>query len=168
MADSQGIAVPVMDRRTLLKAGGVGAAALAMGVVTAKPADAASTFDLDVEADGGLLEVVATANGGPFYVPGLIFAPGTSNQIGDFHCWGFFYNAGLSSGGGSSEAGDAGVVAQEYNLFGKGKIQVQGVEDEGPRAVTGGTGNFRNTRGEMTGADLSGFPNFTVTFRLIG
>ena len=169
MAESQGIAVPMMDRRTLLKAGGVGAAALAMGVVTAKPADAASTFDLDVEADTVLLEVaVATTNGGPFYIPGLIFAPGTSNQIGDFHCWGWFIDGGLSAGGATTGNSSSGVVSQEYNLFGKGKIQVQGVEDEGPRAVTGGTGNFRNTRGEMTGADLGGFPNFTVTFRLIG
>ncbi len=41
------------------------------------------------------------------------------------------------------------------------------VEADGPRAVTGGTGEFRNVRGEMTGADLSNFPNFTVTFKLI-
>ena len=100
MSDSQGIALPVMDRQTLLKASGLGAAALAVGVVTAKPADAASTFDLDVEADTGLLEVaVATTNGGPFYIPGLIFDPGTSNQIGDFHCWGGFIDGGLSAGG---------------------------------------------------------------------
>lgn len=76
------------------------AAARPVGVVTAKPADAASTFDLDVEADTGLLEVaVATTNGGPFYIPGLIFDPGTSNQIGDFHCWGGFIDGGLSAGG---------------------------------------------------------------------
>ena len=102
MTDSQGIALPVMDRRTLLKARGLGAAALAVGVVTAKPADAASTFDLDVEADTGLLEVaVATTNGGPSYIPGLmIFAPGTSNQIGDFPVGdGSSNDGGLSAGG---------------------------------------------------------------------
>ena len=66
-----------------------------------KPADAASTFDLDVEADTGLLEVaVATTNGGPFYIPGLIFAPGTSNQIGDFPVGdGSSNDGGLSAGG---------------------------------------------------------------------
>ena len=49
-----------------------------------------------------------------------------------------------------------------------GKIQTQGVQDEGPRAVVGGTGEFRNVRGEATGADLSEFPFFTITFKLIG
>ncbi len=71
---------------------------------------------------------------------------------------GFFYDGGAS-----------GVVCQEYDLTDRGKIQVQGVEDDGPRAVTGGTGEFINVRGEMTGSNLStAFPNFTVTFRLIG
>jgi hypothetical protein len=77
--------------------------------------------------------------------------------IGEFHCWGFFIQGGALA-----------VVAQEFHLFGRGKIQVQGVEDEGPRAVTGGTGDFLNVRGEMTGADLSNFPDFRVTFRLLG
>jgi len=60
------------------------------------------------------------------------------------------------------------VMLRVFNLDGRGKIQVQGVEDEGPRAVTGGTGEFRNVRGEMTGSDLSNFPDFSVTFKLIG
>jgi len=160
MADSHGFTVPTMDRRTLLKAGGIGAAALAVGVVTAAPADAASTFDLRVIADTSALDLIPSPSfpgQGPFYIPGAIHSPGTTDNIGEFHCWGFFYNGGA-----------LGVVAQEYNLSGKGKIQVQGVEDEGPRAVTGGTGKYRNTRGEMTGADLSNFPDFTVTFLLIG
>ena len=78
--------------------------------------------------------------------------------MGSFHCWGFFFEP----------EGAIGVVSQEYSLNDRGKIQVQGVEDEGPRAVTGGTGDFRNTRGQMTGADLASFPDFTVTFDLIG
>lgn len=159
MGETEALPIPMMDRRTLLKVGGIGAAALAAGVVTAAPADAASTFTLRVVADTSPagLEIVPTPNGGPFYIPGVVHSPGTTDNIGDFHCWGFFYDGGA-----------LGVVSQEYNLFGKGKIQVQGVEDEGPRAVTGGTGKFRNVRGEMTGANLTNFPDFTVTFGLIG
>ncbi len=115
---------------------------------------------LDVVADVGQLDVIPSpsfAGQGPFYVPGTIFASGTDEVVGEFHCWGFFIQGGA-----------IGVVSQEFDLFGRGKIQVQGIEDEGPRAVTGGTGDFRNVRGEMTGADLSNFPAFTVAFQLLG
>ena len=115
---------------------------------------------LDVLADVGALDIVDSptfAGQGPFYIPGTIFAPGTDDVIGEFHCWGFFI-----------QDGNLTVVSQEYDLFDRGKIQVQGIEDEGPRAVTGGTEEFRNIRGEMTGADLSAFPEFTVTFKLTG
>ena len=71
--------------------------------------------------------------GGAFYVTGSIckeLGPvGTCDPIGTFHCWGWLFDA-------SDEASSA-VVSQEFNLDGRGKIQVQGVEDEGPRAVTG-------------------------------
>ena len=70
---------------------------------------------------------VVSSNGSPFYVPGEIVVPVTDDKVGKFHCWGFFYDGGAS-----------GVVCQEYDLTGRGKIQVQGVEDDGPRAVTGG------------------------------
>ena len=137
------------------------ALALVLGLSGPSFAGNGNQMVLDVEADLGTLNVVDTfpafPGEGPFYIGGTILAPGTTTVIGDFHCWGFFIQGGV-----------VGVVSQEYHLFGRGKIQVQGVEDEGPRAVTGGTGDFRNVRGEMTGADLSAFPDFTVTFRLIG
>ncbi len=116
---------------------------------------------LDVEADLAAFDAAFgdIGTGCGFYVPGVIYEAGTSNAIGTFHCWGW---DALCDGA------TAVVVSQEFNLDGRGKIQVQGVEDEGPRAVTGGTGQYRNVRGEMTGADLSEFPNFTVTFKLIG
>ena len=117
---------------------------------------------LDVEADLSTLNVVDTSTSnppfpgeGPFYVGGTIFRHGTNTAIGDFHCWGFFIQGGAIA-----------VVSQEYDLWGRGKIQVQGVEDNGPRGVTAGTGKFVNVRGEMTGANLDNFPSFTVTFRL--
>lgn len=120
----------------------------------------AGTLVLDVEADQGAFDAAfGDVDGGcAFYIPGVIFEAGTTNSIGTFHCWGWDVTCD----------GSSVVVSQEFNLDNRGKIQVQGVEDEGSRAVTGGTGEFRNVRGEMTGADLSGFPDFTVTFKLIG
>ena len=116
--------------------------------------------DFDTGAPGG------PGAGVPFYVSGdickettLTGAPSACTPIGVFRCWGWDDGKGLA------------VVAQEYDIWGKGKIQVQGVEDEGPRAVTGGTGKYRNVRGEATGFDLSEFfdtGRFTGTFKLIG
>jgi len=59
-------------------------------------------------------------------------------------------------------------VNQEYDFTGRGEIILTGVEDEGPRAITGGDGQFRNARGEAVGIDLSNFPVFPVIFDLIG
>ena len=85
--------------------------------------------------------------------------PTTCTPIGEFHCWGWdIRGTGLA------------VVSQEYGLDGRGKIQVQGVEDEGPRAVTGGTGEFRNVRGQATKFDFSEFMDtgrFVATFKLV-
>jgi hypothetical protein len=116
--------------------------------------------DFDTGASGG------PGTGFPFYVTGdiceettLTGTSTTCTPIGKFRCWGWDDGTGFA------------VVAQEYDLFGKGKIQVQGVEDEGPRAVTGGTGKYSNVRGEATGFDLSEFfvtGRFTGTFKLIG
>ena len=118
--------------------------------------DGLATFDAHAAAPGG---------GAAFYVSGVICADPTlfafCNPIGMFHCWGWLIGPDQL----------AAVVAQEYNLAGRGKIQVQGVEDEGPRAVTGGTGDFRNVRGEATGFDFSDLfvgGEFTATFKLIG
>lgn len=136
------------------------AIALGVAMIGGRPSVAAQQGNLlvlDVVADPAALDLIATANGGPFYIPGQIFDPNTGDHIGDFHCWGFFIRPD----------GSLAVVSQEYDLFGRGKIQVQGVEDNGPRAVTGGTGAFWNARGEMI-TDLTDFPEFTVTFWLLG
>ena len=106
-----------------------------------------------------------TEGGGfPFYVSGdiceektLTGMPTECTPIGVFHCWGWDDGTGFA------------VVAQEYDLFDKGKIQVQGVEDEGNRAVTGGTGKFRDVRGQATSFDFSEFfdtGRFIATFKL--
>ena len=103
--------------------------------------------------------------GAAFYVGGDIcdeLALGDDcTPIGKFHCWGWLI--------GPDQA--VGPVSQEFNLFDRGKIQVQGIEDEGPRAVVGGTGDFRKVRGEATGFDLSEFGDtgeFIATFLLEG
>ena len=120
--------------------------------------------DFDTGAPGG------PGMGFPFYVSGDICKektllnrhtgmPSSCKPIGVFRCWGWDDGKGLA------------VVAQEYNIFGVGKIQVQGVEDEGPRAVTGGTGKFRQVRGQANGFDLSEFfvtGRFVATFDLKG
>ncbi len=107
---------------------------------------------------------ITAVGGAAFYVSGDICEEpdlfDDCNVIGKFHCWGW-----LIAGGGGA------VVSQEYELFDRGKIQLQGVEDGGPRAVVGGTGDFRNVRGEATGFNLSDLfagGEFIATFKLIG
>ena len=105
--------------------------------------------------------------GGAFYVAGDICeeldALGPCTSKGSFHCWGWIFDA--------SDPASSAVVSQEFELTGRGKIQVQGVEDGGSRAVVGGTGDFRKVRGEATGFDFSNFVSdgeFSGTFKLIG
>lgn len=140
-------------RRTLF---GIG---LATWFALTFPVHAEKKLVLDVKADPVSEDIALGETGCAFYISGEIFEHDTATKIGTFHCWGWDVLCdGLTTV----------VVSQEYDLDGRGKIQVQGVEDEGLRAITGGTGDFRNARGEMRGADLSAFPEFTVTFRLIG
>ncbi len=114
-----------------------------------------STFDLTPSPLGG----------GAFYVGGAIFNEGESSANGDtaigrFDCWGWFVDANLGPN----------FVLQEWNLFDVGKLQLQGAEDDGPRAVTGGTGQFRNVRGEGV-FDSSNLPvdgSFLGSFTLLG
>ncbi len=122
--------------------------------------DGFPTFDFTI---GG-----SNLGGVPFHVSGVIcedpeLGADCSETIGTFHCWGWSLTPGDGSAG--------GVVSQEYNLDGRGKILVTGFEDEGPRPVVGGTGDFRNVRGEATGFDLSDIFTsfeFTATFKLKG
>ena len=147
-----------MFRRIL----GLCIAVLLMFGFVASEAQASETFTLRVLADLSTFDVTPGAAGGgvPFYVTGTICEETTigdpsCTSIGDFFCWGWIPPVG------------APVVSQEYHLFGRGKIQTQGLEDEGPRAVVGGTGDFSEVSGEATSVDLSAFPpEFTITFDL--
>ncbi len=97
---------------------------------------------------------------GPFHVRGDLVEndDGTGAVVGKFQCWGVIHDGGA-------------VVTQEYELDGQGKIVTAGVEDNEPRPITGGTGDFSNVRGEMS-TDLTLFPDpnnfFTAIFSLIG
>ena len=167
-----------LDRREFLRrsaiAAAIGGAALATPAFTGvawaddddDEDDDGKRLRVDVKADVTLFAQVETPAGsgnGPFYVPGDIFKRGadtaTADPIGRFQCWGWL-----------TDGGDLGVVSQEYHLFGKGKIQVQGIEDDGRRAVVGGTGRFRNARGQMIAPGFpAGFPPFfSADFHLSG
>ncbi len=133
---------------------------LAVSLAAAGPsyANDGKLLVLDVVPNGGDFSMVpdpGDASQGPFYVSGTIFADGTSMEIGEFHCWGYF-----------AQGGSIVVVSQEFNLDGRGKIQTQGIENDGARAVVGGTGDFRNVRGEAEVEFTAS--GFTASFRLIG
>lgn len=156
-----------VTRRNFIRGGTAGAAAI-MASVLAAPAAASTTgrraqVVLDVDTDGfaDFQIVDLGAGGGPFYVSGAINWPGTAKRIGTFHCWGFIVNSGANAG--------TGLVTQEFEIDGRGKIIVAGVESDAPRAVTGGTGHFRNVRGEGF-PDLTDFDagKFGIAFELIG
>ena len=98
---------------------------------------------VDILVDGS----TSTGPGTAFHVQGPIYPAGTFeaegctptvDPIGILHCWGY-----------KPATGGPGVVSQEWEFFGLGKIQCQGREGPGVSiAVVGGTGKFRNARGE--------------------
>ena len=129
-----------------------------------------------VDASGSFDKATAdSAIGIAFFVRGTICEdpePGAScDSIGTFLCWGWQSDPSDVDG-----RPQVSVVSQEFNIFDRGKIQTQGVEAFGPdsaRAVVGGTGDFRNVRGEVTGVDLTippstGTGEFVATFKLKG
>lgn len=94
-----------------------------------------------------------------FYIDGEIVDPDTNNQIGMFRCWGQVRFDG--------EGVAFTVVSQEYRIFGRGAIQVQGLEVGADSiAVIGGTGDFRNARGEGFFGDFD--RGFSMEFHLMG
>lgn len=136
----------------------------AQQVLTLEVAPDLSTFDTVREVAPG--DVTPT---GPFYIEGLIFPTGTLNPdgtvppgatpIGTFRCWGWIFDG--------STFPPVAVVSQEFKIDGQGDIQVQGLEGD-RRAVTGGTGDFKNVRGEGNFELLNPTVNlsFRVTFSL--
>jgi hypothetical protein len=171
----------VMGRRSLMKAGSVGAAAAVAGLgataVLASPAGAEvkqdevkkkkkkkrKAINLRVEVDFGTFHNPDSPTGS-FYIGGPILTQAGNGPIGYFHCWGFFV----------PPDGTLALVSQEFNLDGRGKILIAGVEGSDPRGVIGGTGDFANARGEgiPTGGPGS-IPGdldnaFKINFSLVG
>ena len=159
-----------VGRRELLKktaiGGGLVVAALAApGLTGTAEAKGGKWIVLDIDTDGfndfQNSGVAGDPTGvGAFYVSGSILAPGTSRDIGTFHCWGWIRGDALA------------VVNQEFDLTGRGKILIAGVESDVPRAVTGGTGNFRNARGQGNPDvgifDFDNSGKFRIAFNLTG
>ncbi len=160
----------IVDRRTLIKkVGAFGAAAAvvgAAGTAVTSPASAAARgksiiLDIDTNGFGDFQQVDNGGGTGPFYVSGEILRPDTATAIGTFHCWGWIRSPdGL------------GVVNQEFEIDGRGKILISGVESDAPRAVSGGTGDFANARGEgipdLVIFDFMNTGQFRIAFTLTG
>ena len=118
------------------------------------------TLEVEITDIGGTepFDIVLSTFGGPFYIGGTLVDPDTGDPIGLFHCWGFFFAGGTE-----------GMVTQEFDLFDRGKIILAGREGPpggSPRAIVGGTGDFKNVRGQATfGGNLA---LLHVNFELMG
>jgi hypothetical protein len=122
----------------------------------------ASTLNLEVAVDGSSFTIIETEPGsgiGPFYIEGDIYPEGTLDEdcdpgkveaIGIFRCWGWLPQA---------------AVSQEYEIFGRGKIQTQGLEVD-RRAVVGGTDDFKGVRGEGFFEPFATCGGFTGEFHI--
>ena len=76
---------------------------------------------------------------------------GTFGDGGTFRCWGWMDGAGLA------------IVSQVFNIPGRGAIMTQGIEG-GLLAITGGTGDFNNLRGDALQTFTGDGFNFTIEF----
>ena len=89
--------------------------------------------------------------------------PGAFNIVGDtgsgegtFQCWGWI------------NADESANVSQSFNVEDRGAIMTQGPEG-GLLAIVGGTGDFKNARGEARQVfNDDGTFDFTMTFRFTG
>ncbi len=119
---------------------------LAVGVTKVQ----AGTFILEVDVDGATFDA-------PAGVPGPFNVEGTVEGGGTFQCWGWVF-----------EDGETTNVSQVYNIEGRGAIMTQGGPEGFPLAVVGGTGDFRNVRGEAVQVFTGDGFNFIITFNLKG
>ncbi len=158
-----------LSRRDLLRRGLIGGGLVAAGLATpglTGVAQAKGGKSIVLEVDTALPVDPFTPFGdfqstndngtGAFYVSGDISVGGR------FQCWGFI----------SDKDPFDGVVNQEFAIDGRGKILIAGVESDAPRAVTGGTGDFVNARGEglpdVVIFDFANSGNFRIAFSLTG
>ncbi len=105
--------------------------------------------------DGSTFDLRANDFGeGPFYIGGTLFDADTGAELGAFQCWGWFFTASRR------------MVTQEYNLGDRGTIILAGEEIENTLALVGGTGDFRNARGQVEFESVA--EGVLVHFTLIG
>ena len=116
-----------------------------------------NTLVLNVDVDETSFDSVGLAANGFGERPGPFNVVGTFESDGTFRCWGWIDEDGVGS------------VSQVFNIYGRGTIMTQGIEG-GLLAVTGGTGDFLNVRGEalQTFNDLTVNLDFTIEFTLRG
>ena len=104
---------------------------------------------LNVDVDETTFTQVDLGDGvGPFNVEG-----DTGSGPRTFQCWGWILPDG------------SGNVSQVYNIAGHGAIMTQGQEG-GFLTVVGGTGDFRNARGQGEQVFTGNGFDFTITFDL--
>ncbi len=105
-----------------------------------------NTLLLDVDVDEASFDAILSPGGGEtFHVVGAFGDGGT------FRCWGWIDGAGVGS------------VSQVFNFPGRGAIMTQGIEG-GLLAITGGTGDFNNLRGDALQSFTGDGFNFTMEF----
>ena len=105
------------------------------------------TLLLDVEVDLASFDATSVAPGG-----GVSFnIVGEFGEGGTFRCWGWIDKDG------------AGSVSQVFDIPGRGAIMTQGIEG-GLLAITGGTGDFNNLRGDALQIFTGDGFNFTIEF----
>ena len=132
----------------VLSLAAIGVFSLAVSVTEGQPVGGTLVVDVDVDepsfdAPDGIP--------GPFTIDG-----DTGGGAGTYQCWGWIFADGSVSS-----------VSQVYNIAGRGAIMTLGQEGLSI-AVVGGTGDFRNARGEalqtFTGVGL----DFTLKVDLTG
>ncbi len=120
----------------------------------------AEELRLEIDADESSFDTIESPGGQlAFHIKGTIVGGGT----GTFRCWGWVLDGNFTN------------VNQIYSIDGRGAIMTQGVEFGPPSiAVTGGTGDFRNVRGEGFFGDPAnpsppvGSFDFSIEFDLRG
>jgi len=112
------------------------------------------TLDLFVNVDEASFDFVGLPENGFGARPGPFNIVGEFDG-GTFRCWGWI------------DTNFAGSVSQVFDFPGRGSIMTQGIEG-GFLAVTGGTGDFRNVRGEALQTFTDNSFDFTIEFDLKG
>ncbi len=121
----------------------------AVRVTEAQPVG--GTLVVDVDVDESSFDGPSPGMQGPFSVEG-----DTGGGAGTYQCWGWIFADGSASS-----------VSQVYNIAGRGAIMTLGQEGLSI-AVVGGTGDFRNVRGEAIQVFTGVGFDFALEVDLIG